>query len=248
MQLVEILCHCNKIKTIDDLLNQFDLIVELAKNDVYKIAKSKRLLFTDFDFTYADAVKMLKNQLKKSHLKGISEFIKCENISNAVSWLIARLLNNMRNITTNQKYKLYCAPSFEQVYENIKSNDEHKAMLELMDLEKFDKDTLKKGLQTIWENSMFDEDFDYFDIEYLCKKFGFEVSEIVDTEAIKLQKYKKEQTQSGQIQLMMNMQVDLKELKRGLEASPNILKPNYPEWISLNYTQIYLFLREVMYE
>ena len=203
MQLVEILSHSNKIKTLDDLLNHFDLVVDLARDDIYKIAKSKRLLFCDFDFAYGDAVEMLKSQLQKSHLKGISRFLKCENISNAVSWLIERLLNNMRNITTNQKYKLYCAPSFGQLHENIKSNDELEAMLELIELEKFDRDTIKKGLQTIWENSMFEEDFDYFDMEYLCKKIGFEVSQIVGTEAINLQKYKKEQTQSGQVQLMM---------------------------------------------
>ena len=203
MQLVEILSHSNKIKTIDDLLNHFDLVVELARDDIYKIAKSKRLLFSDFDFAYADAVKMLKSQLQKSHLKGISRFLKCENIANAVSWLIERLLNNMRNITTNQKYKLYCAPSFGQLHENIKSNDELEAVLELMELEKFDRDTIKKGLQSIWKNAMFEEDFDYFDMEYLCKKFGFEVSQIVGTEAINLQKYKKEQTQSGHSQLMM---------------------------------------------
>ena len=203
MQLVEILSHSNKIKTVDDLLNHFDLVIELARDDIYKIAKSKRLLFSDFDFAYSDAVEMLKSQLQKSHLKGISRFLKCENIANAVSWLIERLLNNMRNITTNQKYKLYCAPSFGQLHENIKSNDELEAMLELIELEKFDRDTIKKGLQTIWENSMFEEDFDYFDMEYLCKKFGFEVSQIVGTEAINLQKYKKEQTQSGQVQLMM---------------------------------------------
>jgi len=203
MQLVEILSHSNKIKTVDDLLNHFDLVVELARDDIYKIAKSKRLLFSDFDFAYADAVEMLKSQLQKSHLKGISRFLKCENIANAVSWLIERLLNNMRNITTNQKYKLYCAPSFGQLHENIKSNDELEAVLELMELEKLDRDTLIKGLQTIWENSILEEDFDYFDMEYLCKKFGFEVSQIVGTEAINLQKYKKEQTGSGQVQLMM---------------------------------------------
>ena len=203
MQLVEILSHSNKIKTVDDLLNHFDLVVELARDDIYKIAKSKRLLFGDFDFAYCDAVKMLKSQPQKSHLKGISRFLQCENISNAVSWLIERLLNNMRNITTNKKYKLYCAPSFGQLHENIKSNDELEAVLELMELEKFDRDTIKKGLQVIWKNSMFEEDFDYFDMEYLCKKFGFEVSEIIGTEAINLQKYKKEQTESGYSQLMM---------------------------------------------
>jgi hypothetical protein len=202
MQLVEILSHSNKIKTVDDLLNHFDLVVELARDDIYKIAKSKRLLFSDFDFAYADAVEMLKSQLQKSHLKGISRFLKCENIANAVSWLMERLLNNMRNITTNQKYKLYCVPSFGQLHENIKSNDELEAVLELMELERFDKETIKNGLGTIWQNSMFEEDFDYLDMEYLCKKFGFEISEIVGTEAINLQKYKKEQTESGHSQLV----------------------------------------------
>ncbi len=203
MQLVEILSYSNRIKTVDDLLNNFDSVAELARYDIYKIAKSKRLLFSDFDFAYADAVEMLKSQLQKPHLKGISRFLQCENISNAVSWLITRLLANMRNITTNQKYKLYCAPSFGQLHGNIKSNDEIETVLELMDLDKFDKDIIKKGLQTIWDNSMFEEDFDYFDIEYLCKKFGFEVSEILGTEAINLQKYKKEQTKSVYSQLMM---------------------------------------------
>ena len=202
MQLVEILSHSNKIKTLDDLLNHFDLVVDLARDDIYKIAKSKRLLFSDFDFAYGDAVEMLKSQLQKSHLKGVSRFLQCENIANAVSWLIERLLNNMRNITTNQKYKLYCAPSFGQLHENIKSNDELEKMLELMELEKFDRDTIKKGLQTIWNNSILEEDFDYFDMEYLCKKFGFEVSEIIGTEVINLQKYKKEQTESGHSQLV----------------------------------------------
>lgn len=202
MQLAEILSSSNKIKTIDDLLNHFDLVVELARDDICKIAKSKRLLFGDFDFVYADAVEMLKSQLQKSHLKGISRFLQCENISNAVSWLIERLLNNMRNITTNQKYKLYCAPSFEQLHENVESNDELDAVLGLMELEKFDKATLKKGLLTIWENAMYEEDFDYKDLEYLSKKFGFEVSEIVGTQAISLQKYKKEQTESGHSQLV----------------------------------------------
>ena len=202
MQLVEILRYSNKIKTVDDLLNNFDSVVELARDDIYKIAKSKRLLFSDFDFAYADAVEMLRSQLQKSHLKGISRFLQCKNILNSVSWLIERLLNNIRNISTNQKYKLYCAPSFKQLHENIESNDELEVIIELIDLEKFDRDTLKNGLQRLWNVSIHEEDFDYFDIEYLCKKFGFEVSEIVEDQANNLQKYKKEQTESGNSQLV----------------------------------------------
>lgn len=203
MQLVEILANSNKIKTVDDLLNNFNCIAELAREDVYRISKAKKIYFYDFDFTYNDAVKILKNQLIKCYLNGISKFLNFNDISNAISWLITRIIANMRNITTNQKYKLYCAPSFGQLHENIKSNDELEAVLELIELEKFDRDTIKKGLQSIWKNAMFEEDFDYDDIKYLCEKFEFEVSEIVGTQAINLQKYKKEQTESGHSQLMM---------------------------------------------
>ena len=70
MQLVEILIYSNKIKTVDDLLNHFDLIIELARDDILKITKSKRLLFSDFDFTFGEAIKILINQLQKKYLKG----------------------------------------------------------------------------------------------------------------------------------------------------------------------------------
>ena len=201
MQLVEILSHSNKIKTIDDLLNHFDLVVELARDDIYKIAKSKRLLFSDFDFAYADAVEMLKSQLQKSHLKGVSRFLKCENIANAVSWLIERLLNNMRNITTNPKYKLYCTPSFGQLHENIKSNDELEAVLEFMELGRIDKETLKKGLKDVWDDAKYDSDFDFEDFEELCSKFMFNAREVVGSDTLAQLKFSKSQVSDKHSQL-----------------------------------------------
>lgn len=199
MQLVEILGNSNKIKTVDDLLNNFNCIAELAREDVYRISKAKKIYFYDFDFTYNDAVKILKNQLKKCYLNGISRFLNFNDISNAISWLITRIIANMRNITTNPKYKLYCIPSFEQIHENIKSNDELDAVLELMELEKFDKDTIKKGLQTIWNNSILEEDFD---IEYLCKKLDLSIKDVFGTDDLVKLNLKKEQTESGHSQLV----------------------------------------------
>lgn len=182
MQLIEILSNSNKIKSVDDLLNHFDLVVELAREDVLKIAKSKRLLFSDFDFAYGDAVEMLKSQLQKSHLKGISRFLQCENISNAVSWLITRLLANMRNITTNPRYALFCAPSFGQLHENIKSSDELENMLELLELErvnKFSKKEKIKFLKEVWKDAKYD-DFDEEDMNYLCEKLDLTLDEVFD--------------------------------------------------------------------
>lgn len=198
MKLIKILNHSNKIKTIDDLLNNFDTIVEIARDDIFKIAKSKKIYFADFDYTYADAVEMLRNQLAKLKLKGIRRFLGFENVANAVSWLITRILGNMRNITTNQKYKLYCAPSFGQLHENIKSNDELEAVLEL---EKLNRDILKKGLKDVWDDAKYDSDFDFEDFEELCSKFNFNAREVVGSDTLAQLKFSKSQVSDKHSQL-----------------------------------------------
>ena len=137
MQLAVILSHCNKIKTIDDLLNLIDLILELAREDVYKIAKSKRIIFSDFDFTFSYAVEILKKQLKKKHLKAIDRFFKCENMDSAINWLIGRILNNMRN-TVDQRFSQYCFPQVIQLYEVLEEAEKDEA-IEVPNLENIDK-------------------------------------------------------------------------------------------------------------
>ena len=205
MQLVEILGNSNKIKTVDDLLNHFDLIIELARDDILKITKSKRLLFSDFDFTFGEAIKILINQLQKKYLKGVQRFLRCQNIENAIKWIITRIIANMRNIgtTTDNRYKLHCTPSFGPLHKNITLNNFYDELLELIEIERLDRNTIKKGLQTLWENSIYEEDFDHYDIEYLCNKYGIKITEIIGTEAIFFQKYKIEQAENGHFQLVI---------------------------------------------
>ena len=205
MQLVEILRYSNKIKTVDDLLNNFDSVVELARDDIHKIAKSKRLLFGDFDFTFGEAIKILINQLQKKYLKGVQRFLRCQNIENAIKWIITRIIANMRNIgtTTDNRYKLHCTPSFGPLHKNITLNNFYDELLELIEIERLDRNTIKKGLQTLWENSIYEEDFDHYDIEYLCNKYGIKITEIIGTEAIFFQKYKIEQAENGHFQLVI---------------------------------------------
>ena len=202
MQLAEILSHCHKIKTVDDLLNHFDLIVELARDDIYKIVKVKKIFFADFDFAYTNGVKLLKNQLTKTHLRAIKRLLKCDNIEKALKWIISRIINNAINVSINKKYKLYAAPQFCTLHENIESNDYIDILLINDELMKFDKNTLKIGLKNIWEESIFDEDFDYEDLKYLCNRFKIDISEISRNGVINMQKFKKEQAESGNFQLV----------------------------------------------
>ena len=201
MQLVEILSHSNKIKTIDDLLNHFDLIVELARDDIYRIAKSKQILFNDFDFTFSYAVEILKKQLKKKHLKAIDRFFKCENMDSAINWLIGRILNNMRN-TVDQRFSQYCFPQVIQLYEVLDEAEKDEAT-EVPNLEKIDKFILKEGLTQLWKESIFDMDFMYKDMQYLCEKLELNIDEIIAPETMNLPKFKKEQTESGHSQLVL---------------------------------------------
>ena len=111
----------------------------------------------------------------------------------------------MRNIgtTTDNRYKLHCTPSFGPLHKNITLNNFYHELLELIEIERLDRNTIKKGLQTLWENSIYEEDFDHYDIEYLCNKYGIKITEIIGTEAIFFQKYKIEQAENGHFQLVI---------------------------------------------
>lgn len=202
METIKIIKSINKFNNSIDLINNIDSILEILKNDILKFSQLKKVYFADFDFTFSQATMILKNQITKIHLRGIKKFLEENDIEKSIKWLFSRIFNLMKNLITNKKLKLYCAPALREFDENIKSNiDLEKVFVEL-ELERFDRDTLKIGLQIICNNSIFEEDFDYFDIEYLCKKFEFEVSEIVDTQMIYMKKYEKEEVENGYFQLI----------------------------------------------
>jgi DNA gyrase/topoisomerase IV subunit A len=200
MKTIEIIKSVNKFNNSTDLIKNIDLIIEILKNDILKFSQLKKVYFADFDFTFSQATIILKKQITKIHLTGIRKFLEENDIEKSIKWLFSRIFNLMINLITNKKLKFYCAPILTKFDENIKSYDFEKMYLEL-ELEKLDRDTIKNGLQTIYKNLMF-EDLDYSDIEYLSIKFGIEISEIVGTETINLQKYDKEQVENGYIQLI----------------------------------------------
>lgn len=195
----------SKIKSVNDLIANIDAVAELAKDDIARIAKAKKIYFTDFDFAYKSGIEMLKNTLQKSKIpRAASKFLKCENIENAVKWLLARLLNNMKNATTNPNYKTYCCPEFGELHENIASSKNDYEELEMeLELSKIDKQQIKNGLKKVWENATFDMDFDLQDFELLCNKYGFKSSEILGYDPYELPVLKSELTGSGHSQLVL---------------------------------------------
>ncbi|KLD97543.1 hypothetical protein [Aliarcobacter butzleri] len=192
MNTIEILIYYSKLKTVQDLVNNIDLVTDIVKDDVYKIAKSKQIYFADFDFTYSTAVSVLNNQIKKKHLNGVKRFFKLENIEDKLNWLISRILNNMLNLTTNPKYKLYFNPKKIDIYKgNYQENDDFERIIQILDIQKLDKSIIKEGLCRVWQKAIYDKDFDYLDFTELCEKYGFEADKVLGSHASTQIQFKK---------------------------------------------------------
>ena len=194
MNAIEILINYSKLETVQNLVDNIDLVTDIIKDDVYKIAKSKRIYFYDFDFTYGCSVEIIKEQLLKKHLQGIQRFFNFDNLENGLKWFISCILNNMRNITTNTNFKLFInlkISNFE--YKVYADNDDFEKMIQILDIQKLDKLIIKKGLSKVWQEARYDKDFDYIDFTELCQKYGFEADDVVESHASTQIKFKKYQ-------------------------------------------------------
>ena len=194
MNAIEILINYSKLETVQNLVDNIDLVTDIIKDDVYKIAKSKRIYFYDFDFTYGCSVEIIKEQLLKKHLQGIQRFFNFDNLENGLKWFISRILNNMRNITTNTNFKLFInlkISNFE--YEVYEKTDDFEKIIQILDIKKLDKTRIKKGLYKVQQEVRYDKDFDYIDFIELCEKYGFDVDDVVGSYSFNQIQYKKYQ-------------------------------------------------------
>ena len=202
MNAIEILINYSKLETVQNLVDNIDLVTDIIKDDVYKIAKSKRIYFYDFDFTYGCSVEIIKEQLLKKHLQGIQRFFNFDNLENGLKWFISRILNNMRNITTNTNFKLFInlkISNFE--YEVYEKTDDFEKIIQILDIKKLDKTRIKKGLYKVWQEARYDKDFDYIDFTELCVKYGFDVDEVVGSHTSTQIQFKKQLIDNFKYQL-----------------------------------------------
>ena len=123
-----------------------------------------------------------------------------------VSWLIDRWINVFINLTTNRNYRDYIDISKIKIAFNDEISTTHsniEDILEFEKLQKLPKEQIIKALKFIWEDRYFDNSLEKEDIEELCKKFDLSIKDVFGTDDLVKLNLKKEQTQSGQVQLMM---------------------------------------------
>lgn len=140
----------------DECINLFQktggfIAIGLSDDDLYKIGVETTIM-----------------QLNKRYFFDIK---KDDNIL-ILKKVKSRIVNNIRNYfspTRKVNYQQFhnCIIQIEAFYENSEQ------IIFEIDLEKIDKESLKNGLEKVWQDSIGDMDFDIKDFENLCKKFGF---------------------------------------------------------------------------
>lgn len=199
LQLIEIVKKCKKVNSFDDLLKHLDWLIELAREDVFNITKSKKIYFSDFDYFFNEAVLLLKNQLKKTHLRAVNNFFKNEILEDALKWMISRIINNMKNISTNSRYKLYLDLKIEELNEYIIGINEIEKIIIEESLKKLNYKLIKNQILKLINNIHHSDEFDNFDLKYLIEKFNVKL----DTEYQKLN-IKSENINGNNLQLIFD--------------------------------------------
>ena len=161
-----------------------------------------------------DVASIVDEYLTNRAIKMYEKAIKSQNklFSNlcsskkTVAWIIDRWINTFINLTSNPAYKEYIDISkikiaFNDEISTTYSNVED--ILEFEKLQKLPKEQIIKALKFIWEDRYFDNSLEKEDIEELCKKFDLSIKDVFGTDDLVKLNLKKEQTQSGQVQLMM---------------------------------------------
>ena len=201
----KIIKHNNVVKSVSDVFLNINLVIDLVKDDVIKISKSQNLYFSDFDYFYNISSKNLKSKLSKTHLPGTKRILSSKNVEEVIKMIQSRILNDMKNLSTNPKYKNFIDIKIIDYFEVAEEiNNEYETMLMLEDFKRIDTNTLISGLKKVWNDLKYDSDFDTQDLLELCNKFNMEVKDVIEIEEFEQEKFGCEQTESGNFQLVLN--------------------------------------------
>jgi hypothetical protein len=155
--------------------------IQLSDDDLYKIG-----------------VETTIKQINKRY------FFDLENDSNTkiIHKILSRITNNIKNYFspfrkinyTQFNNYLYVTEDLDDVFEKI---------VQEIDLQKIDRETIKIGLKKVWENSILDMDFDLKDFEQLCDKFGLTPLDVLVYNPYILPQMSKEACNNANYQLVL---------------------------------------------
>jgi hypothetical protein len=152
------------------------------------------------EYLISRANKMYKNALIKRN----KLFWNLDSREKVIGWIIDRYINIFVSISTNKKYKEYTDITkirirFDQDIAFYSSDIEEE--IEFEKLKKLPKESIRKALKKVWEDSKYDLDFDYLDFKELCCEFEFDANEVVGSHTFEEPKFSKYQVSNKHYQL-----------------------------------------------
>ena len=192
-------------------INIFKSILPWAKDSAKEFVETQtsKMFLTSYvddvapivdEYLINRAAKMYEKAIKSQN-KLFSNLCSSEKI---VAWIIDRWINTFINLTSNSKYRDYIDISkikiaFDSNMDFFSSDIEEE--IEFEKLKKLPKESIKKALKKVWEDSKYDLDFDYLDFEELCCEFEFDANEVVGSQTFEEPKFFKHQVNNKHYQL-----------------------------------------------
>ena len=122
----EVISATRKINTVDDVINNLKAITQIIKEDVIYICRAIGYPLHDPEYIYSLAVKHTVSSIlyvfrnkekfkKQGKYKGTLKMFEFERPDEAISWLMQRIISNIRNTYDKRYYKsLYI--EYNEVY------------------------------------------------------------------------------------------------------------------------------------
>lgn len=169
-----------------EILKNFDLIVDLAGDDVRRILRKTNFEFIANSENYEDIYRTVcsdiverklnkwEKALQNNEKKGIAL---CFNSTEAIQWIISRIANEIKNLFDHRyRGSLNVTASVRADIDILISDD-----ILITELQKLNRETLVKGIMDVWQQGL-----DLEEVEHLCARFGIEKFEIFKEETASL--------------------------------------------------------------
>lgn len=196
-----------KIKSI----SKNDLISELKNSDswIYELMKDDAISlflntggYINRKFSTDDLYKLGVNttieQIKKKYFFNL----KTKDNTSIINKIRSRITNNIKNYFSPLRKINY--QHIEQYFYQIEDyNQPFERIIDELDLQKIDIETIKVGLAKVWQNSITDTTFDIIDFEELCEKFQLQANEVLDYDPYTIPIMTKESCNNGNYQLVL---------------------------------------------
>lgn len=177
------LALAEKAKTPFEVLENFELIVDMAEPDVKNILRKTNYFFVAESENFPDFYRTTCNEIIEKKLQKWRKAIEnnavrgvalCLNSAETIQWIISRITNEITNLF-NPKYRNSVPLNTCNRSHDDKTWSE--CVVPFSELRHLSEKELKNGLKILWLQI-----FDFEVIEHLCERFSISIDEIVPEE------------------------------------------------------------------